>query len=146
VLVGRDLACSRVDKALADARRGICGTLLVRGPAGIGKTALCRYATERADGMAVLMARGVEAESRLPFAGLSELFRGALRRLDSIPRAQGAAIAQALALDPPKPAGSPEDASRSDRTVVATNLQPLPVPGRRVPAVRWWKGQASTCS
>jgi DNA-binding CsgD family transcriptional regulator len=69
------------------------GALVVRGEAGIGKSALLDYARQRAAPMAVLSAAGVEAESDLAFAAL-EAFRtlGAVpwaERAEAEPRAAG---------------------------------------------------------
>jgi DNA-binding CsgD family transcriptional regulator len=61
---------------------------------------LLRYAAGHATGMTVLEARGVESESDLPFASLSELLRPFLGRLDSLPKSQSAALRGALALGP----------------------------------------------
>jgi DNA-binding CsgD family transcriptional regulator len=51
--------------------------------------------------MRVLETRGVEFESNLPFAGLSELLRPVLRQIDALPDSQAAALRGALALGPP---------------------------------------------
>ncbi|MBD0329555.1 MAG: AAA family ATPase [Thermoleophilia bacterium] len=101
MIVGREAECARIDRLLDEARAARSAALLVRGEPGIGKTALCEYAEERADGMAVLRARGVVAESELAFAGLADLLKPVLDRLDAIPEPQAAAIAGALALGPP---------------------------------------------
>lgn len=101
MLLGRGGECGRIDALLDDARRGRSGALIMRGEPGIGKSALLRYASERADGMTVLTARGVESESELPFSGLAELLRPVLASLDEIPPPQAAALRGALALGPP---------------------------------------------
>ena len=98
--VGRTTECARIDLLLDTARRGCSGALVLRGEAGIGKSVLLRYATEHATGMTVLEARGVESESELPFASLSELLRPFLGEIDSLPKAQSAALRGALALGP----------------------------------------------
>ena len=49
--------------------------LALVGEPGIGKTALLDYAAERATGMRVLRARGIESEAQIPFASLLELLR-----------------------------------------------------------------------
>ena len=85
---------------LADARLGRSAVLAIVGEPGIGKTALLDYAAERAAGMRVLRARGVESETEVPFASLLELLRPALSVLDSIPAPQAEALAGALALRP----------------------------------------------
>jgi DNA-binding CsgD family transcriptional regulator len=100
-LVGRTAECARVDGLLADARAGRSGAIVLRGEAGIGKSALLRYALEQADGMTVLRATGVESECELPFAALADFFRPAIDRLSALPEAQAAALAAALALAPP---------------------------------------------
>ena len=75
MLPGRAREIARVDGLLAAARAGSGGTLVVRGEPGIGKTRLLEHAAERADGMTVLDARGVESDAELAFAGLFALFR-----------------------------------------------------------------------
>jgi predicted ATPase len=55
-------------------------------------------ARAEAGGMAALEARGVESESRLPYASLYQLLRRALGALERIPRAQAAALESALGL------------------------------------------------
>jgi DNA-binding CsgD family transcriptional regulator len=100
MLVGRGSECSRIDQLLADARHSQAGTLVLRGEAGIGKTALLAYAEERAAGMTVLHARGIESEAELAFSGLLEIARPILGALPSIPKPQAAALCGALALAP----------------------------------------------
>jgi hypothetical protein len=99
-LLGRDAERAAIDALLEDARAGAGGSLVVRGEAGIGKTALLDYAKQRAAPMAVLSAAGVEAESDLAFAGLHELLRPVLGCLDALPEIQSQALAGALGLAP----------------------------------------------
>ena len=67
----------------------------------MGKSALLDDAAALAgDDTAVLRARGVESEARIPFAGLSELLRPALQCLDRIPAHLAGALEGALALVP----------------------------------------------
>src|SRR5579871_4700210 len=100
MLLGRDLEQRQIEHALQQARMGTSATLALVGEAGIGKTALLGYAAERADGMQVLRARGVESEAQIPFASLFELIRPALPELEKIPDPQAAALESALALRP----------------------------------------------
>jgi AAA ATPase-like protein len=100
MLLGREPERLALDRVLQEARAGSSGVLALVGEAGIGKTSLLDYAAERADGMSVLRARGVESEAEIPFAGLAELLRPALGALDRIPPPQASALASALALGP----------------------------------------------
>ncbi|WP_285496642.1 LuxR family transcriptional regulator [Actinomadura sp. NBRC 104425] len=102
MLYGREAEQAEIDRLLADARAGRSGALLVRGEAGIGKSALLQYAERTAadtgDGapaMRVLRATGVEAEQDLPFAGLHQLLWPVHGRIDALPPAH-ARILQAL--------------------------------------------------
>jgi DNA-binding CsgD family transcriptional regulator len=104
MLLGRGTEQEKIDRLLADARESRSGTLVIRGEAGIGKSALLGYAREQAAGMTGLFARGVESESELPFAGLSELLAPVLDHLDSIPAPQRAALEGGLAMRPGGPA------------------------------------------
>src|SRR5918996_2717759 len=103
MFVGRERERARIDRLLGDARAGRSGALLLHGEAGIGKTALMRWAIGQASGMRVLRARGIETESDIPFAGLAELVTPLLDRLDDIPDVQARALRGALALGPATP-------------------------------------------
>jgi DNA-binding CsgD family transcriptional regulator len=98
VLYGRDAERAEIGALLDAARDSRSGVLVLRGEAGIGKTALLEDARQRADDMHVLAARGVESESELPFAGLHQLLRAALSLLDRLPEPQSAALRGALGL------------------------------------------------
>ena len=100
MLIGRDSERARIERVLAGARLGTSGVLVLSGDPGIGKTALIEHAVARAEGMAVLRARGVPSETEIPFAGLLALLRPALDRLDDIPGTQADAMRGALALAP----------------------------------------------
>src|SRR5262245_36660512 len=101
MVLGRAAERARIDALLAAAREGRSGGLVLRGEAGIGKSALLADAAERAEGATVLAARGVESEAELPFAGLAELLRPVVHLLDSLPGRQAEALRGALALGPP---------------------------------------------
>src|ERR1700733_16067076 len=98
VLAGRGTECARLDQQLADARLGHSSVLVLRGEAGIGKSALLEYAAERAEGCRVLRAVGVEWEMELPFAGLHQLCAGLLDGRERLPEPQNDAIATAFGL------------------------------------------------
>src|SRR5918992_5318250 len=69
-LLGRSRERDVLDQVLADAREGRSAVLVIRGEAGIGKTALLRYVARQASGFRVAQVTGVEAEMELPFAGV----------------------------------------------------------------------------
>jgi DNA-binding CsgD family transcriptional regulator len=77
------------------------GTALVlRGEAGIGKSALLAAATRRAraSGLRVLSTAGAESEARLAYAGLNRLLRPVRDRFDVLPPGQREALRAALGL------------------------------------------------
>ncbi|MEV2277658.1 LuxR family transcriptional regulator [Nocardiopsis sp. NPDC049922] len=96
MLRGRDGETARIDAIVADARSGRGGALVLRGEAGIGKSALLEYARSRATGMRVLRGAGVEAESELPYAGLHLLLGRAVERAETLPGPQARALRGAL--------------------------------------------------
>ena len=98
VLVGRARECAVIDRLIGAAARGDSGVLVVRGEAGMGKTALLGYAAARATEMRVLRATGVEAEHDLAFAGLHGLLWPIIDELQSLPEPQRGALAAALGL------------------------------------------------
>ena len=103
-LVGRERECGELERLLADARRGVSRALVLRGEAGVGKTSLLEHAVAAAgaDGVLVLRATGVEAESDLAFAGLYGLLRPVVDKLDQLYEPQAAALAGALGIAPSK--------------------------------------------
>jgi DNA-binding CsgD family transcriptional regulator len=100
MLLGRTEECERIEQLLSEARGGTSGAAVVVGEPGIGKTALLRYAVDRAEGMAILTARGIELEAEVAFSGLLELLRPIIHLVDDIPGPQAAALRGALALGP----------------------------------------------
>src|SRR5664279_964193 len=88
---------------LDEARGGSSGSLIVHGDPGVGKTALLDAVADGAAGFTLLRARGLQAESELPFAGLADLLRPLMGFLDRIPPPQSAVLSGALAIGPPTP-------------------------------------------
>src|SRR5256885_15981369 len=103
MLFGRPNECERVDQLLAQARTGRSDALVLRGEAGIGKSALCGYAAEQASDMTVLRASGAPTESELAFSGLADVLRPLFSRIDKLPAQQAVALAPAPAPRPPAP-------------------------------------------
>src|SRR6266545_3784983 len=97
-LRGRRDECAVLDRLLEDARAGRSGVLVVRGEAGIGKTALLEYAVDAASDLRVLSAAGVESERELAFAALDKLCAPLLDRLDRLPGPQREALQITLGL------------------------------------------------
>ncbi|MEC3979596.1 ATP-binding protein [Amycolatopsis sp. H20-H5] len=72
-LVGRREEIRSIDELIAAARESRGGALVLRGEAGIGKSALLEHARSAASGFQVIHASGSEFESELPFAALHQL-------------------------------------------------------------------------
>ena len=98
-LLGRLSEQETLRQLVANVRGGQSAVLVVRGEAGIGKTALLRYLTGQASGFTVARAVGVESEMELPFAGLHQLCAPMLGRLGSLaePQRRGLSVAFGLA-------------------------------------------------
>ena len=97
---GRSSEREALERLLGDARAGRSAVLVIRGEAGMGKTALMRYAADRASGFRVAQTAGVESEMELPFAGLHQLCAPLLGRLEALPQPQQHALRVALGLAP----------------------------------------------
>jgi DNA-binding CsgD family transcriptional regulator len=87
-----------LDLLLAQARASQSAVLVIRGEAGIGKTALLRYVAEQASGFQVAQVASAEAEMELPFAGVHQLCAPLLDQLDALPQPQQDALNVALGL------------------------------------------------
>jgi DNA-binding CsgD family transcriptional regulator len=98
-LHGRLDELGRIDELLGDARRSHSAVLVLRGPAGIGKSALLGEARARAADMQVLACHGTESEACLPFSSLHQLLRPVLDHAEAIPAIQSRALRCALGLE-----------------------------------------------
>ena len=83
---------------LERARAAGSGILVLRGPEGIGKSALLADTVAQAEGMRVLQAVGVESESGLAFSGLHQLLRPLDDLIPGLPGPQANALRAAFGL------------------------------------------------
>jgi DNA-binding CsgD family transcriptional regulator len=98
--VGRRRECETLSNLVAAAKAGRSQALVLRGEAGIGKTALLDFVLERAAGCRVGRAAGVESEMELAFAGLHQLCSPFLDRLTTLPAPQQEALGTVFGLRP----------------------------------------------
>src|SRR3954447_19202191 len=101
--VGRTSERDGLGGLLAKVRDGESEGLVIRGEAGVGKSAPLRYIARQAPcfrvgeaGSRVVEVRGVEAEMELPFAGTHQLCAPMLDRLEKLPAPQRDALSVAL--------------------------------------------------
>ena len=97
-LLGRVDECALLDTLLADLRRGESRSLVLRGEAGIGKTALLQHLVESASDLNVVRAVGVESEMELAFASVHQLCGPMLDQLPRLPAPQRQALEIAFGL------------------------------------------------
>ena len=98
-LVGRRRE-SNLIAGMLEAVREQGGALVVRGEAGVGKSALLAQAGAVASdgGLLVLTATGVQPETNLPFAGLHRLLRPVFAHVDGLPMVQRDALMAAFGM------------------------------------------------
>src|SRR5258705_12143316 len=97
-LIGRVGECDVLDRLVAGVRAGQSQALVLRGEAGVGKTALLDYVSATATGCRVARAAGVESEMELAFAGLHGLCAPLLGRVRHLPSPQRDALTTAFGL------------------------------------------------
>ncbi|GAA4959175.1 DNA-binding CsgD family transcriptional regulator [Nonomuraea thailandensis] len=97
MLYGRAAEQAVIDQLLLDTFESRPRALVVRGEAGVGKSALLDYAATNANAQ-VLRVTGAESEAELPFAALHLLLRPALDRVSVLPPQQAEALLGALGL------------------------------------------------
>jgi DNA-binding CsgD family transcriptional regulator/tetratricopeptide (TPR) repeat protein len=97
-LRGRVAEREALDRLMEDVRGGRSAALVVRGEAGIGKTALLQYCAQQASGFRVARSAGVETEMELPFAGLHQLCGSMLEQAEGLPAPQRLALRVAFGL------------------------------------------------
>ena len=91
-LRGRASECALLDDLVSAIRRGESRSLVLRGEAGIGKTALLEHLIASASDLTVVRAVGVESEMELAYASLHQLCGPLLDRLDRLPVPQRQAM------------------------------------------------------
>jgi DNA-binding CsgD family transcriptional regulator/tetratricopeptide (TPR) repeat protein len=94
-----------LDRLVAGVRAGQSRVLVLRGAAGVGKTALLGHLSTAADGCRVASAAGVESEMELAFASLHALCSSMLGRVEHLPGPQRDALNTAFGVS----AGPPPD-------------------------------------
>jgi DNA-binding CsgD family transcriptional regulator len=97
-LLDRQRERALLDELLGDLRSGRGRALVVRGEAGVGKSALLEYVTGAAADMRLARAAGVESEMELAFASLHLLCGPLLDRLAGLPGPQRDALGIAFGL------------------------------------------------
>ena len=98
MLMDRVVEIAALERVLAAVRDGLSGVLVLRGEAGIGKTALVDNAVARAGDMQVARVVGVESEIELGFAALHQLLVPFLGGLERLPVPQREALQLAFGL------------------------------------------------
>src|SRR5215216_1536731 len=91
-LRGRGSECALLDELVAAIRRGDSQSLVLRGEAGIGKTALLEYLIASAPDATIVRAVGVQSDMELPYAALHQLCGPLLDRLENLPPPQRQAM------------------------------------------------------
>src|SRR5262245_51308558 len=91
-LLGRSAECAELDRLLSDAEGGLSRVIVLRGEAGVGKSSLLAYLSDRASGWRVVRTAGVESEMELAYSGLQQLCSPLLEQLDRLPEPQREAL------------------------------------------------------
>ena len=102
-LLGRADECALLDALIDDVRRGESRTLVLRGEAGIGKTALLEYLIGSATDLTLVRAVGVESEMELAFASVHQLCGPMLDRIPRLPAPQRQALETVFGLSDEAP-------------------------------------------
>jgi hypothetical protein len=97
-LLDRDREREVLDRLVVETRAGQSRVLVLRGEAGIGKTALLGYLSAVAEGCRIAWIAGVESEMELAFAGLHALCAPMLGRLGHLPVPQRDALNTAFGM------------------------------------------------
>jgi DNA-binding CsgD family transcriptional regulator len=97
-LLGRHDECAALDRLVTDVLASSSRVLVLRGEAGVGKSALLGYLSDQIGGWYVARAAGVESEMELPYSGLHQLCAPMLDHLDELPVPQRDALATVFGL------------------------------------------------
>ena len=97
-LVGREHEKAEIAQLLASSRGGISAALVLRGEAGVGKTALLEDAVAGASDFEIVRLVGIESEVQLGFAGLHQLLVPFLDDIEALPGPQMRALKAAFGI------------------------------------------------
>jgi DNA-binding CsgD family transcriptional regulator len=92
-LVGRQSECEALDQLVDDVLGGRSRVVVLRGDAGVGKSALLGYLSDRGGDWHAATAVGVESELELAYSGLHQLCAPMLDHLERLPIPQRDALA-----------------------------------------------------
>ena len=95
-LLGRRGERAALNELAAGVSEGSSRALVLRGDAGVGKSALLEYLALHSAGCAVARAAGVESEMELAYAGLQLLCAPLLGRAEGLPAPQREALGVAF--------------------------------------------------
>jgi DNA-binding CsgD family transcriptional regulator len=98
-LLDRQAERTAIDRVLGSARDGFSATLVIRGSAGVGKTALLGYAADSAADMRICGVTGIETETGLAFAALHQLLVPFLDGIGELPSPQRLALRVAFGIE-----------------------------------------------
>ena len=98
MLLDRVAEKDALDGVLAAVREGLSGVIVLRGEAGVGKSALLKYVAASAADMDVARTLGIESEMELGFAALHQVLVPFLSRLERLPGPQREALGSAFGL------------------------------------------------
>ena len=105
--------CEALDRLLADVVSGTSRVTVLRGDAGVGKSELLGYLSNRVAGWRIATAVGVESEMELAYSGLHQLCGPMLDHLDRLPVPQREALATVFGLEH-RPCARPVSGRASD--------------------------------
>jgi len=91
-LRGRVSECATLRGLIATVKSGSSQVLVLRGEAGVGKTALLEFTAEMASGVRCLHVAGVQSDMELAFAGVQQLCAPLLNHHDELPEPQREAL------------------------------------------------------
>jgi DNA-binding CsgD family transcriptional regulator len=97
MLIGRDRERRLIEGLLEQARGGVSSALVVRGEAGIGKTAVLDHVAG-SSALRTLRCVATESEQEVTFAGLEQLLRPLHPLVERLPEVQAVALRSALGL------------------------------------------------
>ena len=96
LLRGRAIECETLRDLVSAVRSGSSRVLVLRGEAGVGRTALLDHVAELASGFRCVQVAGIQSDMELAFAGLQQLCAPLIDHHEELPEPQREALAVAF--------------------------------------------------